>query len=232
MKILIPVIAAVCLSSAVFAQQKMTVLAKGDTTLEGSLPPEMIFAFDGFREATIIANDGSENQTRVNIHLYTGDVYFLSGANQILVLAFPLEISRILIGDAVWLQVKGAFWEVMSDDDGITLVAAKKTRLVNTRKESGYGTMSSASSVGRMATIVTTGNQISTPLPVGEYDFTTNTEYMLVKDGKGVIASAGAFKKNYPTRKKEIDSFAKSNRIDFKNGDDLLKVMELCRRTN
>lgn len=226
MRILIVLIMMATLALTASAQQKMTVLAKGDTTLEGSLPPDMIFAFDGFREATIVANNGSETKTKVNIHLYTGEVYFLTNANQILVLAYPEEISRILIGNSVWIQLKGVFWEVMRESGGVSLVSSRKTRLVNTRKESGYGTMSSASSVGRMSTVVTPGNQIATPLPVGEYDFSTSTEYMLIKDGKGSVANASAFRKYFPLRKKEIDAFLKDTRIDFKNGDDLLKVLE------
>ncbi len=214
---------------AVLPQQKMTVVSKGsDATLEGSLPPEMIFAFDGFREATIIMNDGSENKTRVNLHLYTGEVFFLTSSNQILVLAYPLDVSHIVIGSSIWKQIRGAFWEIRTDNGDVQLVASKRTRLTNTRKETGFGGMTATSSVGRLTSMVTQGKQIATFLPAGEYDFETTTEYMLVKGKKAVIANAGSFKKFFPSKKKELNNIFKSQKIDFRNESDLVGLMKVC----
>lgn len=218
------------LSISGMAQQTFTVLAKGETTLEGSLPKEMMYTFPSYRPAKIVNKNGSENNTRININLYTGDVLFLTSANQILVLAYPLDVKHIMIEDTTWVQIDGIFWQVKSSESEVTLVSAKKTRITNTKKEAGYGGTSGTSSVGRVSQLTMNGNQIYTPLPVGEYEFRTNTEFMLVKDSKSAFATRNAFKKFFPHKKKQIDEYLKTNEVDFQNEEELMSFLDVVRK--
>jgi hypothetical protein len=229
MKTLFTLLLIAALSVGSFAQQRITISAKGDTTLESSLPPEMLYAFENYKEAKIVSKDGTENNTRININLYTGDILFLTAGNQILVLAYPLDVRSITIGETTWLPANGSFWEVKQKLGDVTLLGAKRTRLTDMRKEGGYGFSSGTASVGRITNIVMDGNQIATPLPVGEYDFETSVEYMLFRNDKAVIANAAAFKKFFPDKKKVINSTIKERKIDFSNEADILALLEVCR---
>jgi len=228
MKILSVVLILIALSFNAEAQQRYTVTAKGETTLEGSLPPEMMYAFDHFKEATLSMNDGTEKSVRVNINLYSGDVLFLTSGNQILVLAYPLDVKYMAIDSSKWLQVDGTFWEIKSTQGAVSLLGASRTRITDTRKEGAYGFSSGTSAVGRVSQVVMAGGQIATPLPVGEYDFETSVQYMLIADAKPSVADAKGFRKFFEPKKKEVDAYIKSNDVDFKKEQDLIALLEAC----
>ncbi|MBE0673529.1 MAG: hypothetical protein IH591_02610 [Bacteroidales bacterium] len=210
------------------AQQRHTVTARGETTLEGSLPREMMYAFEHFKDAVLKMNDGSEKAVKVNINLYTGDVLFLTSGNQILILAYPDDVRHMIIDEKIWLQVDGTFWEIKSTQGNVSLIGALKTKITDTRKEGAYGFSSGTSAVGRVSQVVMDGGQIATTLPVGEYDFETSVLYMLISDAKPAIADAKGFKKFFEAKKKEVDAYIKANDIDFKNEIDLVALLEAC----
>jgi hypothetical protein len=210
-----------------FSQQRETVVVKGEAYLESELPREMLYSFTEFREATLIRKDGVENQTRVNLNLFTGDILFLSPANQVLVLAYPKDVDRIKIGSDLWLPVEDTFGEVINRIDEISLVKVKKTRITDTRRESGFGGMSSTTST-KAITQFSANNQGQVALPLGEYDFETSVTYRLFDGSRMIIADAKGFRKLFPAKKKEIKAYLKANDVDFKNEDHLKAFMEKC----
>jgi len=210
-----------------FSQQRETIVVKGEAYLESELPREMLYSFNEFREAILIRKDGVENQTRINLNLFTGDVLFLSSGNQILVLAYPKDIDRIKIGDDLWLPVEETFGEVINHVDEIFLVKVKKTRITDTRRESGFGGMSSTTST-RSITQFTANNHGQVALPLGEYDFETSVTYRLSDGSRMIIADAKGFRKLFPAKKKEIKAYLKANDVDFKNETHLKVLMEKC----
>ena len=211
--------------SSAYSQQKKTVLAKGETPLEGVLPYEMLYSFTDFTDAIIIKKDASETIARININLFTGDILFLSPINQILVIAYPEKIARILMNNSVWLAVDDSFGKVVMSFENFSLVKLKKTRITDTRKESGFGGMSSTTS-SRSGIAFTPDNQGSVALPVGEYDFETNTIFRLVSGSKSTIANAQGYKRLFPDKKKKIKEYLKANSIDFDNEKDQLKLID------
>ena len=210
--------------SSAYSQQKKTVLAKGETPLEGVLPYEMLYSFTDFTDAIIIKKDASETIARININLFTGDILFLSPINQILVIAYPEKIARILMNNSVWLAVDDSFGKVVMSFENFSLVKLKKTRITDTRKESGFGGMSSTTS-SRSGIAFTPDNQGSIALPVGEYDFETNTTFRLVSGSKVIIANAQGYKRLFSDKKKKIKEYLKANSIDFDNEKDQLKLI-------
>jgi hypothetical protein len=228
MRILVVLIFAVALSATLHSQERYTVLARGETTLEGSLPQQMLYAFEHFRDSKIIMNDGTEKPARININLYTGDILFLTSGNQVLVLAYPLDVKHILIDNSKWLQVGGTFWETKSVQGSVVLAGAMRTRITNTRKEGAYGFSSGTSAVGNVSTVVLDGGQIATPLAVGEYDFEKDMKYMLVSETGSAIADAKGFRKIFPENKKQINSYLKANEVNFKNENELISLLEVC----
>ncbi len=210
-----------------FSQQRETIVVKGEAYLESELPREMLYSFTEFKEATLIRKDGVENQTRINLNLFTGDILFLSSGNQILVLAYPKDLDRIKIGDNIWLPVEDTFGEVVNHKDDFYLVKVKKTRITDTRRESGFGGMSSTTST-RSITQFSANNHGQVALPIGEYDFETSVTYRLFDGTRMVLADAKGFRKLFPSKKKEIKAYIKANNVDFRKEVDLKALMERC----
>jgi hypothetical protein len=213
--------------TAVSAQKRATVVAKGETYLEGVLPNDMLYAFGEFREAMLIRKDGVENKTRININLFTGDILFLSPGNQILVLAYPDDVDRILIDKSIWLPIENSFGEVLNTEDKYSIIRIKKTRITDTRRESGFGGMSSTTST-RAVTAFTPDNHGQVALPLGEYDFETASSFRLVAGTQKVIADAKGFRKIFSDKKKSINSYLKENDVDFKNEADVIDFFRKC----
>lgn len=217
-----------CIVSVLQGQQRITIVAKGETTLESALPAEMLYAFDGFKDARLIQKNGNENDTRININLITKDILFLTKGNQILVFAFPEELEKIIIGDREWIPVDGNYGEVIVKDNSKALVRVKNTRITDTRKEGGFGFASSTSSVTSVTSFVSDVGKIGAPLAVGEYDFETTTLIKLLVGGKTINADANGFKKAFPEKKKAITSYLKTNRINFKDDAEVIDFMKKC----
>ena len=218
----------ICFGAVSLGQQRITIVARGETTLESALPREMLYAFDQFTEAKIIMKDGTENDTRININLISKDILFLTRGNQILVLAFPEEVKTILVESSVWVPVGGTFAETILNEGEASLLRAKQTRITDTRKEGGFGFSSSTSSVTSVTSYVSDVGKISEPLAVGEYDFETTIRYTLLKDSKTYTADSKGFLKVYPAKKKEIKNYLKNNPVDFKNEQELMKFLKTC----
>ena len=209
----------------VFGQQRFTIVAKGETYIESVLPKDMMYSFEEFRDANLIRKDGVENETKININLFTGDILFLSPGNQILILAYPKDLDRIVMGNTIWVPVEGTFGEVIFSQGDISLVRVKKTRITDTRRETAFGGMSSTVST-KSVTAFTADNRGHVAIPVGEYDFETATTYRLTDGSRTVIADAKGFRKIFSKNKKELNSYLKSNKVDFKNERDLLSLVQ------
>ncbi|MDX9929179.1 MAG: hypothetical protein RBS37_04935 [Bacteroidales bacterium] len=214
--------------SYIEGQKSVTIVAKGETTLESALPADMLYAFEEFTDARLLMKDGSENQTRININLVTNDILFLTRGNQILVLAYPDQVERIVMGESVWVPVDGTFGERLAEADGKSLVRVRQTRITDTRKEGGFGFASSTASVTSMTSYISEGNLVGVPLAVGEYDFETADTYRIVAGKKTFTADARGFSKAFGDRKKEIDNYLRSNQVDFKNEEEVIGFMKRC----
>jgi hypothetical protein len=213
--------------SIAFCQQKITVAVKGDSSLEKILPPEMMYAFNEFTNAEIHLKNGVVNSTRININLYTGEILFLNRNNQVMVLAYPDEISRIMVGSSLWVTVDRITGEVIFTKDSCSLVRIKQTSITDARKESGFGGTSGTASA-KSITSYTQDNRTSEALAVGEYDFETKISFVLLKDLKNTAADARGFKKLFPEHKKEIDTYLKTNKIKFDSEKDLISFLQVC----
>lgn len=211
--------------SPLFGQQRVTIVAKGETFIESILPKDMMYSFEEFRDANLIRKDGLENETKININLFTGDILFLSPGNQILVLAYPKELERIVMGNSLWLPVEETFGEVIFSKGDISLVRVKKTRITDTRRETAFGGMSSTVST-KSVTAFSADNRGHVAIPVGEYDFETETTYRLSDGARMVSADAKGFRKVFSKNRKELNSYIKSNRVDFKNEKDLMDLIQ------
>jgi len=213
--------------SVSFGQQKATIIIKGEDKLEKVLPQEMMFSFSEFSDAKLYLKDGSINSTRININLYTNDILFWNSQNQVMVLSNPEEVTKNVVGDIDWLPVAETFGEVIYSKSSYLLLRAKKTTTSELRKEAGYGGMSSTSSV-RSVTSMNTSDRSAEILPVGEYDFETETTYYISADGKNTIADARGFKKVFSAYKKDIDTYLKANKINFKEKKDIITLLDFC----
>lgn len=214
-------------SSITFGQQRATVIIKGEDSLEKVLPAEMMFAFNEFTPAKVCMKDGTVNTTKININLYTNEVLFWNGNNQVLVLSNPEDVQKIMVGDATWLPVEDTFGEVVYSKDSFSILRARKTSTTELRKESGYGGTSSTSSV-RSVTSMSSDARTSSILPVGEYDFETKTLFFILADSKSTSADARGFKKIFSTYKKDIDAYINTNKISFKTEKDIITLLDYC----
>lgn len=215
------------LGSIASGQQKATIVIKGEDSLEKVLPAEMMFAFSEFTPAKVCMKDGTVNTTKININLYTNEVLFWNGNNQVLVLSNPEDVQKIMVGDATWLPVDDTFGEIVYSKDSLSILRAKKTSTSELRKESGYGGTSATSSV-RSVTSMSTDARTSSILPVGEYDFETETLFFILGDSKTTPADARGFKKVFSAYKKEIDTFIKTNKTSFKTEKDIISLLDFC----
>jgi hypothetical protein len=225
--LLISLLALLCMPT-VFGQQQFTIVAKGETTLEGALPHDMLYAFDEFRDATIFNEDGSRNDIRININLISKDVLFLTKSNQLLLLAYPDQVDSILVGEELWIPVDGTFGEVVGKSDDTFLLRLKQTKITDSRKEGGFGISSSTSSVTSVTSFVSDAGAIGAPLAVGEYDFETKVSLKLTNGKQSFFADKKGFIKAFPEKKKEIDAFLKSNPVDFKNDAAVINFFKKC----
>jgi hypothetical protein len=214
-----------CLSLT--GQQSMTVTIKGETTLESVLPQEMMFAFKEYKDAEIHLKNGTVTTTRININLFTGDVFFMNSSNQVMVLGNPEDIRQIIINEKIWIPVDGAFGEIFHTKDTFSMARVKRTKCSDVRKEAGFGGTTSTGSV-KSVTSFSQDNTTHVALSVGEYDFETTVSYIISTGSRIFNADTRGFKKVFPDCKKEIDLYLKENKVSFNDENDLISFLQAC----
>ena len=193
-----------------------------------------MYQYPAFTAGRVQFKNGRSGGGKMNYNQFTGEIEFIEGKDT-LVIGDKGSIKSISIGnDVFYFDVDAGF--LLQSTTGKYAKIAKKEfiRQVDRKRESGYGTTSTAyaSTVNNMGFLagadggVQTGSRARELVSTEDVVFKKQTDYYLGNE-KGIFLKAD--KKNalklYPEKKASLNAYLKENKIDFDNEESLMHLV-------
>ncbi|MBQ3742558.1 MAG: hypothetical protein II858_01750 [Bacteroidales bacterium] len=185
-----------------------------------------------FQNGTLILSNGQTRVMPINIHLLKGDLHFIDDKG-LIQMAPAGQFSAVQIADDTFRRVNGYLMKVIPGPDEKRFVAIRSTADLTKLNETGgaYGTSSTTASTQRLTSIDLPGKVNTSHMELMQNrdngkKLTIKNEYFVVIDGKAIKATKKEMTEAAGDREAEFKQFLKKNKINWKDGQSLLKLFE------
>jgi len=214
-----------------YAQDSSTFVIKADQLASDFITPEKIYKYPKFTRGKIIFRDKTATEAPINYNYLISEVEFIGPQKDTLAIAshqLP-TIQRILVNKDTFYYQDGYLQQVLQTPLGIL---AKRQSLIIVKVDKLGAYDMPANTTKTESPIVFRdyfGSTINPDLRVREnITMTYRTEYFIGDKYLYFLpANKKSFLKIYPSRKHTINTYLKENTVDFKNLNDLTKMMVL-----
>ncbi|MDQ6815547.1 MAG: hypothetical protein M3040_17595, partial [Bacteroidota bacterium] len=194
---------------------------------QDDIPGKEIFhyVFPAFIEGTVRQKSGETNKALFNYNSVTEEMIFDQGGQQ-------LALDKIENVDTVYIQNRkfvpfgNVFYEVATTG-AMPLFIQHKTQLIPPGNNTGMGSSQTAA-ITNISDLKAAGLAYKLKLP-DDYKVMNKTIYWLRKNNNYYIIKA---EKNiedlFPDKADAIKKYVKDNKVNFKNSQDLIKVVQFC----
>lgn len=210
------------LNISLSAQKNDLVTVKSGSRILDYFPFQDRYRYSQFVPGKVYFKNNTFSAFKMNYNFLLGEMQFIKSRDT-LVVVNTKDIKHIIIEQDTFLYDKG-YMEVISQKGPIQVTLNEYIKLKEVLKKDSYGTASSGSSTKSYNTMRADGNF---------YKLTVNEDlvFQRVRDYY-LFTTASGFepysKKNVlkllPQNEDEIKSYLKSNDIDFKSREDLIKL--------
>lgn len=214
-----------CSACAVLPAQKRESVQLSDryNDITEIMSGETQYLLPGFTEGMVMFRSGERASAKLNYNMLLEQMQFIGEDSSIMAIANPDEVQYVSIGKRFFVKYRATFVEVLLDGQ-VQLGVARKLRIVDHRKDGGYGGATSlmkVESVGAMS-----GAPADHLTGTEQLIFEESKTYYLIKDLKPKVASRKAFMKAFPACKEEI---ARQKDVDYSKEEQLRALLILCR---
>ncbi len=184
------------------------------------------FVFPGFIKGAVAQKNGHREEALMNYNSVTQEMVFVQNGNY-LALSQLENIDTIYLGGRKFIPVKDAFYEVATDTR-VPLYINYHSNLLAPGKPAGYGASSEAGSIDNVSQVNTKTQLFRFRLPE-DYKVVPETEFFLKKDNDFIrIYTVKQVTKLFPGRADAIQDFVRKNKTNFKNPDDMTRLIRFC----
>lgn len=193
------------------------------------------YLYPAFQDATIYTADGKTLRNKVNVHVRKSTLHYLDG--DLIKEAKSEDMLLVTIGDDKYMCVNGQLMKVLgSDKTGFvaTLILADFNKL--SEPGGAYGSSSNSSATRKLTSLETdnAGKMNHMELWNNKNNGTTlalNYKYYIVTDGTVYEATRkGIGSKLSKTDNEKFKVFLKTNKIEWKNPESLLKLLDFLNK--
>ncbi|MDR3715363.1 MAG: hypothetical protein P4L51_21360 [Puia sp.] len=215
-------LSAVLALSVFFAhsQERVKVLS-GD-----NLSDYFTFLFPSFSDAVVLFKNGSSSKVRMNFNTFLSKMQFINPSGDTLVLSGPETIEYIRLNDYLFFYNR-YYYQIIDAADSLKLTVCRKTTFDHA-STGALGTTTHGN-IESYDSYITPGGDKKL-LVRDDMDVIHETIYSLIgKNGATISANKSGFIKTFPDKKKDIENFLKTNKVDFNNFADLDKLFQFCK---
>jgi hypothetical protein len=183
------------------------------------------YLFPGFVEGTVKQKSGEINRAQLNYNLLTEEMIF-EQAGQQMALDKTENIDTVYLSDKKFIPVGNVFYEVATNTP-IALFIQHKSKIIPPGNETGLGS-SQTSAITNVADLKSAGLAYRLKLP-DDYKLMSQSVYWIRKGENFMsIKNLKEVQNFFPAKADAIKSFAKENKISFKNPEDVTKLIVFC----
>lgn len=218
-----------CGNNHELAQYNIIALQEQDEQLKNQLL-DPVFQF-----GKVTFKDGAISEQNFNYYLHLGQICYIGEDGNPLVLSDLSDIEKVAYGDRTFIPIdryKSKVAEVLiTFSDESMLLLQRQSKVTRVSDSSGpYGTSTETTTISRLNTMHEW--DIHQPLEAESmYKRIVKESFLLMKSGKiHDISKLKSLKKIFRSNWKEIEAYAKENKTDFKNQQDLIGLLEFATR--
>lgn len=201
----------------------------GKITLKpGQSPSKKVYLHPAFQQSKVLFTNGGTNTSLLNYNLLTGEIEFINKAGDTLALSNMASIQTISLGEDVFVHdpVTQHVLAKVEEFENLSVFVKKKYELKDRKQIGAYGMPTTSTSPTNVREYMADNTM---------YRFSGNEEviyaveptYYLQDQNKLFhVATRANLLRLTANHKNEVEKFLKNNRINFKSGQDLKKVLE------
>lgn len=183
------------------------------------------YLFTQFTEGTVKQKSGETNKASLNYNTITQEMIFEQGDQQ-MALDKTENIDTVFIQPKKFIPVGKVFYEVATNTP-VALFIQYQTDIIPPGNETGFG-KSETGAITSVSDLKSSGKLYKLKLP-DDYKLISKTRYWLKKDDKYIsLKNAKDLKNIFPEKAVAIKDYLKTNKANFKNIDDVIKLIEFC----
>ena len=213
---------------SVSAQNRQVIEAASGDDLSQKVSTQFQFLFPEFTNGDVFYK-GNKGSGKLNYNMLLGEMQFLENG-QILALANVRDVVMLNIENRRFYPFNDKeFTEELKSTGKYQLRVRRKGNVAQHSRKGAYGMDSSTSAISSYSSI-NSGNRQYDLTVAEKVLITLNHFYYLVgPNGKHVlIKNVKTFTKQFPQYRAQIEAFAKAQRIQFDNEDDLKSLLDFC----
>jgi hypothetical protein len=182
----------------------------------------MIYLYPHFLKGSVIFNNGKQNDAVLNYNLILGKIQFIKNSKDTLEVTNPGDV-RIFVAGADTFLFNKVYYRMLLITPKIMLACHQYTKVLEVRKEAGYGVSNSTMAVDSYSSVLANDNSGLHKLKTSaETIFSIRTEYFFkTAMNEYEAASQKNLIKMFPGKGDNIKKFIKNNDLSFKKAADL-----------
>ena len=177
---------------------------------QGNIPTEVFYLLPEFGEGMVYFTDQAPAQGQMNICAVDQTLRFLDKDGKELASSAD-NISRVVIGDVVFVRDEGAYYRLYPISDALTLAYRRNVEIIRDVKKGAYGMESRTSSIRDVGSLQADG-MMYTLQRTANYPYNVTESCSLYMAGSVVPFNKRSLRKYFPERKDDIDAWLKTNR--------------------
>lgn len=213
----------VLISASLSAQNGKPFTVVAGSKVEDYIPLEERYCYPEFTAGRVIFKNGTNTEAKLNLNYLVGEMQYLQGKDT-LAIANESDILQVVIGGDVFIMNKGCM-EVIYN--GKVPVALKQYyKQMEVIKKDTYGSAGSNSATDSYNSIQTDGQTYKLILNRDRIFKKIAEYYLTPSSGEVVPFTKKKVFQLFPQKKKAIEAYLKSNKVDFDSREDLIRFAE------
>lgn len=184
------------------------------------------YVFPDFVSGKVKYKSGVATSTKLNYNSILQEMIY-SEKGKLMALAYLDLIDTVFLEQRIFIPVEKAFYEVLAKGD-VSLYAQYTCNIIPPGQPAAYGGTSQTSAVTNYSSINSGGQLYELKLP-DDYKLSPGCLYWINKNGTFYRASnVNQFSKVFPEKADAIKNWAKKNKVDIRNKEDIMKLFGFC----
>ena len=178
---------------------------------QGNIPAEVFYMLPEFGQGMVYFSDQGPAQGMMNICAVDQTLRFMDNNGQELS-SNADNITRVVIGDVVFIRVDGAYYRLCPISDELTVAFRRDVEILRDVRRGAYGTESRTSAIREVGSLQADG-LMYTLQRAANYPYHVTESCSLYQAGSIVPLNKRNLRKLFPSRKDDLDAWLKSNPI-------------------
>jgi len=209
--------------SCIQGQYYKAVTVEAGTSVTEKFPFEVRYLYPQFNDGAVSMRNGVASSYKLNYNLLLGEMEFISNSDTLLI-SRKKDLNFLAVAQDTFIYRSGYLKMIHSGT--VKVLVRDKFKLTDIVKKGAMGAPNRNSAIDSY-TAIPTDKQLLTLVPSEDLVFRRTLEfYIMTGDGDLVEFKKKNVMELYPRNENEIQKFLKTNKINFEEQTDILKLAD------